>query len=251
MRKFSGYTHAPGVLRVPEILAAHGIEKFLRVAELQPVIFLLLEQPFLHRGSTEVENVVVVRAEKDVVRPAIEHRGRQPKITAVHLVEHRAIAVESVGRNGYYIVSRPQPQAFCQFNGAQHVADTRWAENIAHRERKAALHAHLDQGIRAIVEVLHSPHGFLVLDEDHEIGVEDVVDERAHLVADAFNAMLSAPAVGKCGALVRFQRSDFRFGKRGLDLVARRIVPADPGADESRQCARCRRLLPRRSRCRR
>ena len=88
------------------------------------------------------------------------------------------------------------------------------------RQRKVAIHAQPEQGIRAVVEDLHALHGLLILDEDDEVGVQHVVNQRAHLVADAFDAMLAAAAVGQRGALIRLERGDLGFRKCGLDLVA-------------------------------
>ena len=72
------------------------------------------------------------------------------------------------------------------------------------------------------MEDLHALHGFLVLDQDHEIGREHVVNQRDHLVADAFDAMLPAAAICQRRAFIWLQCGDFRFGKRSFDLIAGR-----------------------------
>jgi len=60
-----------------------------------------------------------------------------------------------------------------------------------------SIHAHANQRVHAIMEDFDSLHRFFILYENDEIGVQDIVNQRAHLVADSLDAMLAAASIGQ------------------------------------------------------
>ena len=139
---------------VPEVLVTHGVEEPLRVAELDPVLLLLLEQSLFHGRLAEVKYVVVGCAEEDVVGPTIEYRWGELEVTAVQLLQHGVVAIEAVGGDGDYVVSSAQAEVLRQLDGAKDVADGGWPEGVPQAERQFATDAQLDERVRAIVENL-------------------------------------------------------------------------------------------------
>ena len=126
---------------IPELLAAHGVEERLCVTELQPVVLLLLKELFLYRSFAEVEYMFIGRAQKDVVCPAIQYLRSQLEIAAVQILQHRVIAIEAIGRDGYHIVFRSQPQVLRQLDRSQHIADAGGAKQVAQAQGKVPVHA--------------------------------------------------------------------------------------------------------------
>ena len=77
----------------------------------------------------------------------------------------------------------------------------RWQARLRHTQA-------VDQHLRAALHHLHAAHGVFVVDQHQQVGVEDVVDQRHHLVADALDAVLALAAIVECAALARLQRHD-------------------------------------------
>ena len=84
------------------------------------------------------------------------------------------------------------------------------------RGHAKAVHQHL----RAALHDFHAAHGVFIVDQHEQVGVEDVVDQRHHLVADPLDAVLALAAVVERGALARFEGHDLGIGIERFDIVA-------------------------------
>ncbi|MBT9137047.1 MAG: hypothetical protein DDT34_02133 [Firmicutes bacterium] len=89
-----------------------------------------------------------------------------------------------------------------------------------------SVHTATDQKFCAIANELQGPHRILIADKCHKVGRQNIMDESAHFVAYALDAVLAPSTRSQGRALVRLESHNLRFGETMFNMI--------PGGD----CAR-------------
>ena len=125
----------------------------------------------------------------------------------VEVFADRRVAIVAVSCNGDNVILRAQSKIFGRLDGADDVAYAAGAKLAAQCLCFSTADPEpVDQRIRPRLDHFHPLHGLLIVDEHQQIGVVNVMDERNHLVADAFDTVLALAAVEEGRALSRFKR---------------------------------------------
>ena len=99
------------VLRIPERLAAHGIEKLPSCSRTSTSRFSFCRKSRSFTAGLRKSNTCSSAAPRKMsCAQRSSTGGAKIEIAAVHLFQHGVIAVEAVGRDGDDVVSRPQAQ---------------------------------------------------------------------------------------------------------------------------------------------